>query len=71
MYERFLERLDNYDLLSSDDKRLYERYFDNPDSFTLTPANDAAERRQAKISRFREEKELKQKLEVRLKQHPT
>ena len=63
-YERYLEKLDNYDLLSSDDKKLFERYLESPNSFTLTLTNDAAARREAKISRFREEKELKQKLEV-------
>ncbi|KAL1955150.1 hypothetical protein VTO42DRAFT_8965 [Malbranchea cinnamomea] len=68
-YERYLERLDNYGLLSSDDKKLYERYLENPNSFSLTPMNDAAARREAKIARFREEKELKQRLEY-LSQNP-
>lgn len=63
-FEKYLENLDNYDLLTSDDKKLLERYLESPNSFTLTLTNDAAARRQAKISRFREEKELKQKLEV-------
>ncbi|PYH44537.1 IGBP1/TAP42 family protein [Aspergillus saccharolyticus JOP 1030-1] len=62
-YERFLSRLDEYEILSAGDKKLYERYAANPSSFSLTPTNDAAVRREVKINRFREEKELKQKLE--------
>ena len=63
-YERYLTRLYDYELLGDGDKKLYERYAANPSSFSLTLANDAAARREVKISRFREEKELKQKLEV-------
>lgn len=35
-------------------------------SFTLAPTSDAAARRGVKVARFREEKDLKQKLEVRM-----
>lgn len=63
-YEQYLSRLDTYDLLSNSDKNLYERYSENPSSFSLAPVNDAATRRDVKVARFREEKELKQKLEV-------
>lgn len=63
-YEKFLTRLDEYGLLSSGDKKLLEEYMANPSSFTLAPMNDAAARRETKVRRFREEKELKQKLEV-------
>ncbi|ODH44997.1 hypothetical protein ACO22_00475 [Paracoccidioides brasiliensis] len=62
-YEKYLECLDQYGLLSPNDKRLHESYTDNPASFTLAPLNDAAKRRDIKVSRFREEKELKQLLE--------
>ncbi|PLN79161.1 TAP42-like protein [Aspergillus taichungensis] len=62
-YERFLTRLYHYDILNDKDKKLYERYTANPRSFSLVLANDAAARRETKINRFREEKELKQKLE--------
>ncbi|PYI15255.1 TOR signaling pathway regulator [Aspergillus japonicus CBS 114.51] len=62
-YERFLARLEEYEILSASDKKLYERYAANPSTFSLTPTNDAAVRREVKITRFREEKELKQKLE--------
>lgn len=63
-YEKFLMRLDEYGLLSGGDKKLWEQYMASPSSFTLAPANDAAARREVKVTRFREEKELKQKLEV-------
>ncbi|KAH8425373.1 IGBP1/TAP42 family protein [Aspergillus melleus] len=62
-YEQYLARLDNYELLNDNNKKLYERYAENPSSFSLTPVNDAATRREVKITRFREEKELKQRLE--------
>ncbi|KAF7591233.1 hypothetical protein BBP40_001838 [Aspergillus hancockii] len=62
-YEKFLTRLDDYELLNDKDKKLYERYTANPTSFSLTSVNDAAARREVKINRFKEEKELKQRLE--------
>jgi hypothetical protein len=63
-YERFITRLDEYELLSAGDKKLFGQYMANPSTFTLAPLNDAAARRDIKVRRFREEKELKQKLEV-------
>lgn len=63
-YERFLTRLDDYELLNDSNKKHYERYAENPSTFSLTPVNDAASRREVKITRFKEEKELKQRLEV-------
>lgn len=63
-YEIFLTRLDEYELLSKGDKKLLEQYMANPSTFTLAPMNDATARRDIKVKRFREEKELKQKLEV-------
>lgn len=65
-YEQFITRLDEYELLSAGDKKLFEQYMTNPSTFTLAPLNDAATRRDIKVRRLREEKELKQKLEVRL-----
>ncbi|KAJ5340791.1 hypothetical protein N7541_009915 [Penicillium brevicompactum] len=62
-YEKYLMRLDEYMLLPAGDKKLFEQYMTNPTSFTLAPSNDAAARREIKVNRFREEKELKQKLE--------
>lgn len=64
-YEKYLTRLDDYGLLSDGDKRLYERYTANPSAFSLAPTNDAGTRREVKISRLKEEKELKRGLEVR------
>ncbi|KAF7716634.1 Uncharacterized protein PECH_006475 [Penicillium ucsense] len=63
LYESFLSRLENYELLSPGDKKLFEQYMANPSTFTLAPLNDATARRDIKVRRFREEKELKQKLE--------
>ncbi|KAF9888705.1 hypothetical protein FE257_008463 [Aspergillus nanangensis] len=62
-YEQFLARLYDYELLNDKDKKFYERYTANPSSFSLTLGNDAAARRELKIARFKEEKELKQRLE--------
>lgn len=63
-HERFLKLLDNYDILSKADARLFERYTDNSDKFSTVSTSDAATRRETKIARFKEEKELKRKLEV-------
>lgn len=65
-YQTFLARLEDYELLSSKDKKLYERYAANPSTFSLTSTQDPATQRDTKIARFKEEKELKQKLEVKL-----
>lgn len=64
-YEKFLKLLDSYDLLTKADARLFEAYAEDKANFSTANTRDAAARREAKISRFREEKELKQKLEVR------
>ncbi|RMJ28521.1 pathway regulator TapA [Aspergillus sp. HF37] len=63
-YEKFLARLDDYNLLSDSDRTLYERCAANPSAFSLTPSNDAGTRREVKVNRLKEEKELKQRLEV-------
>lgn len=64
-YEKYLGRLDDYGFLSARDKKLFEQYTESPLNFSLASKNDAANRREVKVARFREEKELKQKLEVR------
>ncbi|KAF2803073.1 type 2A phosphatase-associated protein 42 [Mytilinidion resinicola] len=69
-YEKFLKLLDSYDMLSKSDARLLERYLDARDEFSTASTTDAAARREMKISRFKEEKELKRKLEY-LRQNPT
>lgn len=65
-YERFLKLLDTYDMLGKADARLFEAYAEDKDSFSTASTRDAAARRDVKIARFKEEKELKRKLEVRL-----
>ena len=63
-YELFLKLSDSYDLLSKADGLLFEAYTEDKDNFSIASMRDAAARRDAKIRRFREEKELKRKLEV-------
>jgi immunoglobulin-binding protein 1 len=63
-YERFLKLLDSYDLLSKPDAKLYESYTEDKQNFSTVSTKDAAARRDIKIARFKEEKELKRKLEV-------
>lgn len=63
-YESFLKSLDSYDILSAPDCRLLEAYSEDKANFSTANTRDAAARRDAKIARFREEKELKRKLEV-------
>jgi immunoglobulin-binding protein 1 len=65
LLESFLERLDLYRMLSTTDRKLFERFRENRSKFTLVGTSNAEERRNAKIKRFQEEKELKKKLEVR------
>ena len=64
-YERFLKLLDSYDMLSKPDARLLETYLEDKAGFSTASTRDAAARREAKVRRFREERELKKKLEVR------
>jgi immunoglobulin-binding protein 1 len=64
-YERFLKLLDSYDVLAKSDEKLLETYLEDRNGFSTAP-KDAAARRDAKIARFRQEKELKQKLEVHM-----
>lgn len=63
-YERFLKLLDNYDILSKLDSKIFERYTEDPDNFSTAPVTDAAARRGTKIARFKAEKELKSRIEV-------
>ena len=62
-YERYLKQLDNYDILSKSDAALLEQYDEAPNTFAVASTSDAAARRETKITRFKEEKTLKQKLE--------
>jgi hypothetical protein len=63
-YERFVKLLDSYDVLGKSDAKLWESYLENKQQFSTASTRDAAARRDAKIQRFREEKELKKKLEA-------
>ena len=51
-------------MLNAKDRRLYERYLDDRDDFSLISTTDAAVRRDTKIARYKQENELKLKLEV-------
>ncbi len=64
LLDGFLNRLDQYSLLSSPDRKLYEQYQENKAKFSLVSSSSPEERRRLKISRFQEEKQLKKKLEV-------
>ncbi|ROT40523.1 TAP42-like protein [Sodiomyces alkalinus F11] len=61
-YERFLGLLDAYDALQGPYRTLYERYTDDPLSFSTVTSADPARRRDAKIANFRAEKLLKDRL---------
>ena len=63
-YERYLSLLDQYEILSAVDKRLYNTYTESPTTFSTISTTDPNARRGAKISNFKVEKELKKKLEV-------
>lgn len=69
-YSAYLKQLDQYDLLSAADATLYERYREAPTTFSTASTSDPAKRRETKIARFREEKDLKQKLHY-LQSNPT
>jgi immunoglobulin-binding protein 1 len=64
LLDGFLTRLDQYDILSASDKKVYEQFQESPNSFTLAASNNAEERRRVKVARFQEEKALKTRLEV-------
>ena len=63
-YERYLTLLDHYEIFSTADKKLYNDYTESPTSFSTISTTDANARRAAKIVNFKQEKELKKKLEV-------
>lgn len=62
-YERFLFQLDAYTILSPKDAKLFETYIEDPEAFSTLPTNDAGARRDAKIANFKQEQELKKRLE--------
>ncbi|KAI1401342.1 type 2A phosphatase-associated protein 42 [Hypoxylon fuscum] len=62
-YERFLHLLDTYSILSPSESKLFTTYNEDPSAFSTISTADPAARRNAKISNFKMEKELKNKLE--------
>lgn len=62
-YERYLKLLDQYDMLSNSDNKLYQRYLSERDDFSLLSTSDPTVRRNTKITRYKQEQELKLKLE--------
>jgi len=64
LFEDFLSRLDNYGILSTENRKLYERFMEDRLSFQLASSANAEERRKVKVARFQQEKSLKAKLEV-------
>ena len=65
LFESFLERLDQYSVLSRADRELFGRFQEEKSTFRLVTKDNAEERRKSKISRFQEEKVLKAQLQVR------
>ena len=63
-FERYLSLLDTHRMLSRNDRKLYERYINGRDDFSLMTSDDPSARRDAKIARYKQENELKLKLEV-------
>lgn len=63
-FENFINLLDSYRILPANEVKTYERYQENPTSFSTAVSADAAVRRQTKIARFKEEKSLKDRVEV-------
>ena len=65
LYDSFLTRLDQYNILSTNDKKLYDQFQESQASFALAASTNAEERRRVKVARFQEEKALKTRLEVK------
>lgn len=68
-HEAFLGLLDRYGLLAGEYAKHFERYNDDPEHFTTIAGSDAAAKRNAKITNFKAEKALKDKLAY-LKRNP-
>jgi immunoglobulin-binding protein 1 len=56
--------VDSYGILNEQQKKLYNIYSEEPASFSTISTSDPNARRNAKIANFKQEKELKNKLEV-------
>ncbi|POS88269.1 hypothetical protein EPUL_000608, partial [Erysiphe pulchra] len=64
-YESFLGLLQQYEIFSEKEKKLYERYTESPLTFSTILGSDPTARRETKIANYKFEKELKKKLECR------
>ena len=62
-YSQYINLLDDYELLPIKDKKLYDKFNEDKETFALLPSHDATARRETKIARYNQEKELKEKLE--------
>lgn len=63
-YESFLSLVDAYNILSKSDQKLHEQYLNNRNEFSLLSGRDATSRRDTKIARYKQEKQLKAKVEL-------
>ncbi|KAI1006531.1 hypothetical protein K3495_g1690 [Podosphaera aphanis] len=62
--ERFLHRLDQYELLAPAEERLYAAYLEAPTAFAMSPVAASAEtQRSAKIARYKQEKTLERTIQ--------
>ena len=60
-----MKLLDAYDMLSKPDAKLYERYLESPTTFSILDSiADPSARRNTKIARYKQEKELQIKLDM-------
>jgi hypothetical protein len=63
-YERHLSLLDHYEILSEAEKKSYLAYNEDPAKFSTISITNPTARRAAKIANFKQESELKRKLQV-------
>lgn len=63
--EKCIRLLDEYRLLGRQQQEMWERYVEDKNGFEVMGKVDAQRRREGKIRRWKEEKELKARLEVR------
>ena len=64
LYDKFLTRLRDYDLLSPSDVKLQERFSEDPEDFTLGSLGNPAQRRERKVASYKEEQALKAQVKV-------
>ncbi|RMZ79095.1 hypothetical protein DV738_g3430, partial [Chaetothyriales sp. CBS 135597] len=63
LLEDFLTRLEHYGMLRKNEQELFERFQQERSNFSITSTVGPEEKRRIKITRFQEEKALKQKLQ--------